>query len=511
MMQAATSRPSPVGLLPRRVAAAAALVALVSGCAITPAPITTAERAATIELDLAAMYKDQAPLAGPLLLEEAMARAVKFNLENRLRMMEEALGLGQLDQARYDMLPRLALAAGYTSRNNELVTDSIDVGTRRINLSNSTSQDRTRQTMDLSLTWNALDFGVSYFQAQQQGDRALILRERRRKTVHNLMQQVRQAYWQAAGAQALESQVDPLLAQVNRALADSEQASKEKLRPPLELLSYRKALIDLVRQLEAIRDELGQAKPRLAALMNLPLGQAYTLAIPAVLPLPAIQPTVAQLEKLAMFQRPELVEGDLQERIAINEVKKSIARMFPGLELNFGPHFDSNSYLHNAKWVEGGLRVTWNLFSVLSGPRQKAVAERQVDVSRLQRLALDMAILTQVHVAVREFAGRRRQYDLSQELLDIDRQINEQTTTGANNDAQSRLNAIRSGAAQLMADYRRYQSYASLQTAHAQVIASIGTNPLPEELASDDIPTLTAAIRSRMNATSNDTSIPRLQ
>lgn len=492
-----TRAPRPVLL------AIAGATLLITGCAITPTPITSEERSERIEQDFVAIFKDQAPMTEPLSVEQAMARAIKYNLENRLRVMEEALGLGQFEHARFDMLPRMTAAAGYTSRNNELVIDSIDVGTRKINLSNSTSQDSDRTTLDLSTTWNVLDFGVSYFQAHQQADRALILRERRRKTVHTLMQQVRQAYWQAVGAQALEKSVEPLLAQVNLALADSEQAGKEKLRPPLELLTFRKTLLDLVRQLEAIRDELQQAKPRLASMINLPLGQQFELEIPAQLTIPVVRETLEQLERRALMQRPELIEGDLQERISVNEVRKAVARMFPGVEFTLGPHYDSNSFLHNSRWVEGGMRVTWNLFSIVTAPRQKAIAEKQLDVARAQRLALNMAILTQVHVAMRDFSGRRRQFDLSQELLTIDKKINALTATGAQNDAQSRINAIRSGTGELMADYRRYQNYASVQTSYAQILASTGVDPLPENLASHDIVSISEAIKLRMDNTSN--------
>lgn len=59
------------------------------------------------------MYTDQEPLNGPLTLHQAMARAVKYNLEGRLKIMEEALAKRQLDLASFDMLPRMALSAGY--------------------------------------------------------------------------------------------------------------------------------------------------------------------------------------------------------------------------------------------------------------------------------------------------------------------------------------------------------------------------------------------------------------
>jgi outer membrane protein TolC len=476
-----------------------------AGCAVAPVPVTHEDRLSTLASDLVEMFKDQEPLQGEVSLDEALARAIKYNLDNRLRVMEHALGLGQIEQASFDMLPKLALQAGYTTRNNYLVSDSVDVDTGRKVLSNTTSQERQRNTADLSLTWNVLDFGVSYFQAQQQADRALILQERRRKTVHALMQQVRQSYWQAVGAQALETKVVPLLAQVNQALADVAQAEREKLRPPLDLLNYKRALLDLVRQLEAIRDELAQAKPRLASLINLRPGEKFRLVEPKVLEAPSLNLSLEEMEQLAATQRPDLVEADLQERINQKEVKKTIARMFPGLELSYGPHYDSNSYLHNHNWYEGGIRMTMNLFSLLTAPKMKELAEKQVDIARAQRLALNMAVLSQVHVAYRDFMGRKRQYELAQQLFDTDREINELTNVGAQNQAQSRLNVIRSSTGELMADYRRYQSFAGLQASYAQIMSTVGVDPLPAEVRDYSVATLTEAIKARGSIATNRT------
>ena len=62
------------------------------------------------------------PISGPLTIEEAIARALKFNLERRVRMLEEAVALGQYEAGRYDMLPKLLAQAGYRSRSEDLIT-----------------------------------------------------------------------------------------------------------------------------------------------------------------------------------------------------------------------------------------------------------------------------------------------------------------------------------------------------------------------------------------------------
>ena len=97
------------------LAPVAALVSalLLSGCGtIKPEPLTQDEIGARVSADRAAMYRDQQPVSGPLTLSDAMARALKYNLDYRLKMMEIALSRGILDISQQDMLPKLMTDAG---------------------------------------------------------------------------------------------------------------------------------------------------------------------------------------------------------------------------------------------------------------------------------------------------------------------------------------------------------------------------------------------------------------
>ena len=471
---------------------------LSAACGVTTKPLVKEDILKRIASDRLAMYKDQEPLTAPLTVEQCMARAIKYNLDHRLKLMEDALALRQVDLVTFDMLPRLVAAAGYTQRDTYNASSSMNVFTNQQSLAPSTSSDKGHFNADLTMTWNILDFGVSYFQAKQQADRAHIMTERRRKVVHSIMQQVRQAYWLALGAQQLEGRFEPLLKEVEQALRDASSIEQEKLRPPIETLTYRKTLLEIIKQLEVFRDELAQAKPRLASLMNLPLGQTFSLVSPKLETL-ELTDKLESLEQEALLLRPELKEADYNDRISVWETRKAIARMLPGVEMTIGGHYDGNSFLVNQQWMEGGARLTWNLMSLISGPSQYKVAKAQTDIAKQQRLALSMAVLTQVHVAYQDFASRKRQYELSDQLQDVDTRIHEQTMNQTTSGSQSRLNEIRSATAAMMAEYRSYQNYASLQNACGQIIATVGEDPLPETIGSHDINPLASEIAARLN------------
>ncbi len=476
-------------------------VFLISGCAVSTKTIGKDEILARIALDRDSMYKEQEPLTSQVTLEDAMAWSIKYNLDHRLKIMEQALALGQVELMTFDMLPRLVASSGYSQRDTYNASSSMNVATGQQSLAPSTSSDKGHFSNDLTLVWNILDFGASYYQAKQQSDRSHIMSERRRKVVHSIMQQVRQAYWLALGAQQLQGRFDPLLKEVKAALRDSTRVEQEKLKSPIETLTYRKSLLEILKQLETFRDELLQAKPRLASLMNVPLGQSFTLSKETLDQLELVE-TLDSMEQKALLQRPELLEADYTERISVIETRKAIVRMLPGIELSVGAHNDNNSFLVNQNWVDGGARVTWNLMNLFSAPGQYRFAKSQVEIAKAQRLALSMAILTQVHVSYQDFVSHKRQYELSEQMQDVDTRIFEQTMNQSQSGSQSRLAEIRAATAALMAEYRSYQNYAALQNTCGQIVATIGEDPLPQTVESHEISALSKSIGTWMRGPS---------
>lgn len=481
--------------LPLRALAAASLLVVLAGCATSPSPIPMEERQKTLPEQRAALAREQEPLSGPVTLEEAMARALKYNLDARVKLMEEALAMRQFDLSRVDLLPKLTLAAGYTSRNNDLASSSMDYQTGEQSLVPSISSERQRAVVDLGLSWNVLDFGVSYYQSQQNADRILVAQERRRKTVHQVMQQVRQAYWQAAGAQVMEKKIQAVIADARQALADSRKVEAERLVSPMETLGYQRQLLDIIRQLEAVNDELSQAWPRLASLMNLTPGAPFEVAEPQGRAAPRLAMSVEQVEEAALLNRPEMMEARYNERIGVLETRKAVARLLPGIEFSVGAHRDSNDFLVNKSWRDAGLRVSWNLLNILSAPTITGAAQAQEELARHQHMALSMAVLTQSHVAYRDYRSRLNQYELAQELNQIEQKILQQTRNATKADMQGKLQEVRAAASAVVAELRDHHTYASLQSAYGQLLATIGWDPLPDEQERRDLTGLKQSLR----------------
>jgi len=240
----------------------------VGGCTtVKVAQLTDEEIQERIEQDLVNMFEAQEPVIKPITLQEAIARVLKYNLDRRVKLMEIAVSQRIHELTNYNMLPMLALDAGYNSRSNYSGGSSQSLLTGRESLEASTSQERQYHTVALNLVWNVLDFGISHISAKQKANDVMIARERLRRVSQNVIRDVHDAFWRAVAAQKLRE--------------NSRILEKQRLQNPEIALNYQKRLLGTVRQLLNLQEGLILAKEQLAALINLPPGTRYKIAIPS--------------------------------------------------------------------------------------------------------------------------------------------------------------------------------------------------------------------------------------
>ncbi|WP_455917085.1 TolC family protein [Leclercia tamurae] len=483
-------RLAPLGLLVGAV--------LLSGCgSIKPTPLTQDEITNRVNQDRAAMYRGQEAVSGTLTLSDAMARALKYNLDYRLKMMETTLARSQLDLSSQDMLPKLMADAGYRWRNNDSGGTSVGIDDGVVSLRPSTSEEREHYLADATFSWDVLDFGMSFFRAKQQADEVNIAEERRRKVLQNIVQEVRDAYWRALGAQRLLKETEPLADQIASALAKTREAEQAGILPPVEGLEYQRALLDAMTMLNQKRQQMEMAKSELLALMNVPPGTQVVLD-DKPLPLSAVPQDVNKLEQMALERRPELREEDYKARIDSYETKRQIASLLPNLNLFAGVNYDSNDYLYNDSWVQGGVGVSMNLFKLLSIPaiNNNNDARKQTDDAR--RMALSMAVLTQVRVALERYKLAVYDFQIADQSAQVDQRLASISRAGSDNSLTSDLETLRTQARSIVSRFQMAGSYAEAQAAYGRVLNSVGIDLLPDQVQQTDVASLSRAIASSL-------------
>ncbi len=482
-----------------------ACTCVLAGCAMNPQPLSESDVSDVLAEDKELIEQFRAPLERPIGLHEVMSRAVLNNLEHRVARMEQAVALGSFELARYEMLPQMDASYSRLSRNNFNASTSISVETGEESLEPSTSQDRDRDVGNFTASWNLLDFGVSYYQAQQEADRYLISRESRKRVLANLLQQARMLYWRAWAAQNTAKEVEIVLAEANQAYAEISQVIENRqytnILPNLRL---KRQLFDLIRELESLAEDLTEARIELAQVINVPTSSGIELLgiepgaeladVSALPVLPRIDEDPVQLEITALYNSTELAEEIYNVRIDQAETRKALLRLLPGIELSYNNGYDSNNLLVNNTWNEVGVEVSWNLFNLATTKQVLDNSDLREELALQRRLAVNMAVVTKLNLAVYQYNISLRKLNQAREVKAIDSEIAKHTRNAAVSSAASRVESVVTKAASLRTDLALLESYANAQSSYGAVLVALGLNPVPETYLDLDIHELTNLI-----------------
>lgn len=408
------------------------------------------------------------PIVGNLSLEEAIARGLKYNLDRRAKQLEQEIAAGQLDSALQEMLPKARAQIDRSRRSQERLTINPDGST-----SNPTT-DRNHTVNELGFSWSLLDFGVGYYSAKQAQERVQIANERRRKLSHTLIQDVRSAYWRAACAQIMRHELQQTIVKAEAALQDSRQIELERVRSPGESLSYQKQLLESLRTLEMIDQELAPAMVELATLINAPKGQPLVLDIQWPTTEGQLQTSIEALETMALERNADLREVQHQSQIARDETRKVLAKMFPNLSFNISAKYDTDSYQVHKGWDEASFQLSFNLMNLLTGPSQMRMADAGVALADQRRMVMQMAVITQLHLGRLNWLNAQKQSHRANQIWEVDNRLAQLAKAREQALMRGGLETVNAQASALLSQFRRYQALAQVQVAESRLRSVIG-------------------------------------
>lgn len=462
----------------KTVLTATALAASLSACALDPEPLA----AIKVDLDRHAQSLPQEVLDHPLRVDDAIALAVANNLESRVKLLEEVLAQGKADLSTFAMLPQMAARAGWSKRSLPKATVSKDLNSGSTGSSYSTSDDPIGRTADLTATWNLVDFGIAILRSDQEEDRVTQAMEKRRRALHLLVQDVQAAYWKAVINEYAEKKYNALELRLLRSVQDAEEAERSKVGDPMQMLAHQRAIVDTMRQIAEMQRQTATARADLAGLMGVPSVAAFQLAElkeGGTLTVTPPAPDVEALQQAALDNRPELKVEDAQFRIDVQDIYAELLKSLPGIGPFIGGHYDSNSYLKYNAWADAGVQVAWNLVDLLSAPKRIGQAQNVAEVTRARRLALGMAVLTQVRVADIQYRHALKEFRLTEQMATIDRRITSLAGKSRNAGSGSAMEEIKAEASAMLSTLRRFILYSDVQAAKARLNAAMGLDPQP--------------------------------
>ena len=455
---------------------------LITACVRSPQPISlfeTEEKAFKDISNIEEIKKNNKAWEENLEIDlyTAIALAIKNNKELKIKLLENALANRQIDKIKFEMLPSLAANAGYSGSDKYRTTTSANVSNAdtagAMGTTYTTSSEKGVANQDIGFTWNALDFGLSYIKAGQSNNRYLISDEAEKKASHNIVREVIRTYWNSLSAEKLIKKYDPLLIKVDSALNDSQKIEELLLTKPMDALLYQKELLDIQRALQTQKQIFIDAKIQLGTLMGLLPNQKFKI-VDTNEPLTILDMSLKGMEEHALIHRPELIENHYEERISVQQAKAGIVSLLPGLNFNAAWTSSSNDYLMNKTNFEYGSTLGANLLNVFSYPKIKEINETNLRIIKEQRLALSMAVLSQVHLSNINYQMALEEYATADRYYDVSQKITAQVKNAQKIAKFGNLELIREEASLLVAELRYDIAYTKLQHAIGQIYTSVG-------------------------------------
>jgi outer membrane protein TolC len=466
-------------------------------CQSATTNLTPAELQASAQSLRSTINANSEPVTAPIGVYDAMARALKNNLDHRVAMMELDLARQDYELSRWDQLPKVVASGGYYGRGNEAGASSLSLLSGRESLEPSTSLEEEYAAGDLMASWNILDFGLSRIRSEQLQDESRIMEERRRKAVISIMEDVHRAYWRAVSADRLVRRLDALEGDVRKAFDDSRALYQGGRTAPMPALSFQRELNDIQGQAQRLRREMGEAKAELASLMGMPPDQPFSLSIPTRFPAPMrLNMNMDEMIATALNQRPEMREALYRTRIAEGDIRKATLEAFPSLEGFVGLNASTNDFLFNQDWVSYGAKASWNLMKIFETPKRRRRAMAADIVEHEKALATAMAVMTQVAVSRLRYQALAAEYQTAQAGAGVQGDITALITKQAQVSSASRQTLVREQMNAILAEARRDAVHAHMREAESQIYSAMGFDPYPQGITGqEDLQSLAVALQ----------------
>lgn len=466
--------------------------ALMAGCQTVDE--YKAERVKKVDEAFKKIKGNDLPTTKPLTLSYCIELALKNNLDMKVYAIQQMVDNERQTAAMLGMLPDLEVSDGMTYRTNTPGAKSEGIATGQQSLEYSQSSQQYENRVKVELLLSTLDFGLAYFNSVQTQDKTLITGEEKRRAAQNLILDVTSAYLRVAAAQYEMEKIQGMLKECESTEAALNSITTSRGISRSDALVEQKKFINLKLSLKEYRRDYENSAIQLRSLMGFyPVNEIEvdTTIIEKMANLKV--PDIELLEEIALLERPELFQLDIQQHVTNVEARKKILMMFPNVQAFVDFTGDSNKYLYNKTWWEIGARAAYNLLKLPQTIEEYRALDSQADQIDAQVLALSVGILSQVRIAEASLQEEKERFELYQKKYEIYNShvdaISKQSE-GSKNVSPFELTRVKMEA--VGAAIERAQALGNYYLAYYRVLNSIGVENLNQNTLLD--------IKKRMEA-----------
>lgn len=352
-------------------------------------------------------------------LDDCIKYALKHNLQVRLHELDVAITRENKMAEVMGMLPELNFNENFTARSNTAASSSEKIKTGGRTYGDSSSEERQVNYFNIDLLFSVLDMGLSYWNTEIAQNKMLMHQQRALRVTQNIQLDVVKAYFKVAAAQRAKDRTEKLLDTVRKKASKIRQGAASGRVNPIMSFNVLRKLTSMEKQLTNYTRVYENACVELRTLMGLYPNPVAIIAVDekCLDSFPSVTlPEIELMEQIALLQRPEMYESDIQREINIMECKKVVLMMFPTVKFYADWTHSSNDYLYHQNWMEVGVRAAYNLLLLPHQLAKHAAYQKQIEADTMRRYAQSVAIMAQVRLSHANLHAARALYEKDKKI-----------------------------------------------------------------------------------------------
>ena len=354
-----------------------------------------------------------------LTLKKCIETALKNNLQTRISELELQVQKEFQTSEALGMLPQLNVNNNFTARSNTPASSSEKIVATGATYGASYSEDKVINYLNIDLMFSMIDFGLAYFNTRQQADRAVMTKHRNERAAQNLIFDVVRAYFKVAAAQRAQQLTSTLIEQCRSRYDQIYKLSQNRQISPARAFDESRRFMAMEKRLSAYERSYESACVELRSLMGYYPSSMIMVDESPLDHTPEYKflPDIELMEQIAVLQRPELYEADIQKHINILELRKTILLMFPNVKLYADWSNSNNSFLYNKSWWELGLRAAYNLLRLPQNIARARAYDKQIDAEDARAYAQAVAVMAEVRIAQGNMIAAKERFEKNNQIF----------------------------------------------------------------------------------------------
>ncbi len=425
-----------------------------------------------------------------LTLEDCKRTALARNLDLQAARIEEWTKAAMRDSNKKRILPHLLFTSELSERDNYGYAFSDVLGQEGLNpnpgatpaqtgvTSYSVSHERSTWRYSLELNWSPTDAALAYYLTKSgQNDKWRAYHQRVR-VGQKLVGTVESAFFRLLSAQQRFPIARRLARMRSYVLEQTKALSDKRLKPIEDYYRANQNSLRAARILLATEEELGRQQNFLASAMSLPPGASSSdcIFVKGTLEKPICPGPISGMEMTALQNRPEAYEVGLNSRNSLNDVKRTMIKLFPKITGFWRYTRDKDRFLYNKDWKDIGVRFYFDVTEWLANWDESKAAKSSSAKAYVAGGAIWVGIAAQVRTAALSYCRSLKELEYAESALKSSRSVVRSARAKAENNDITKLALLEAEADTLEAELEKIRLLGEANALFAELGAATGIN-----------------------------------